>query len=65
MATKLPIGRPKTGSTPERQFRISDEDYERAKHAAKLEYGGNVSELIRTGVENETTRVLELHKDKQ
>lgn len=60
MNTKLNKGRPATGETPKRVFRMGQEDWEQAQFAAKLEER-NMSEHIRTSIETETSRVFKKH----
>ena len=60
MPTKLKKGRPATGETPKRSFRMADEDWDAAKRAAKLD-DRPLSEHVRVGVVNETERVMKKH----
>ena len=46
---KLPRGRPATGQTPKRYFRMSDDDWKLVEQAA-VQQGETVSEFVRAAL---------------
>lgn len=61
MASKKKRGRPATGKTPHRFFRMPDEDWQKVKDAADLE-GVTASDFVRDVLLRAADRVLKKHE---